>query len=309
MIRRTKINYADKALAFLFVATLAVFFAGHGTSSSHAGQDALNNSETFTFPARPSELDEGAVWSVSEFSEGCCTLDLVVRKYSEQQGKWVAGTGSSNDQAYTFNVPIYAPASGRIASCWRNFPDDPGPGVEPPNNDKIFTGGNHVVIITDDNNAVSIAHLKSGTIRPELCPRNNDNTTFPSTTDKEGAWRVASYIEPADRPRIREGEYIGRAGTSGNSSGPHLHISVAPVTGTDGKGREALGDSVPFRFRQAWGHRFEATDKDTPDGWHRFRGGQFTGDPLLLGLQGELAGMRLQDDSRLALSAARRRLG
>jgi hypothetical protein len=92
MTRRTKINYAGKALAFLLVVALAIFLARHGTSSSLAGHYVLNNGETFTFPARPSDLDEGAVWSVSEFSEGCRTLDLVVRKYSEQHGKWVAST-------------------------------------------------------------------------------------------------------------------------------------------------------------------------------------------------------------------------
>lgn len=291
MTTRTKINYANKALAFLFFATLASFVARHVTLSSFAGQGVLND-ETFTFPARSSDLDEGAYWSVDEFGEGCCILDLNVSKYNEQAGAWREGTGNStNGQDYAFNVPIYAPANGRIASCWRNFPDDPSPGVNPPNNDRIFTGGNHVVIITDDNNAVSLNHFKSGTIRADLCPRNNDNTTFPPTTAPPvGDWRVAAYIDPADRPRIREGEYIGRAGNSGASSGPHLHMSVQPVTGPDGNGREALGDWAPFRFRQAWGHRYERSDKDTPEGWYRLRGGQFTGNPACSGYQANSPG-------------------
>ncbi|MDR4521240.1 MAG: M23 family metallopeptidase [Nitrosomonas sp.] len=74
-----------------------------------------------------------------------------------------------------------------------------------------------------------------------LCPPDNGNgQNYPATTAKEGAWRVAAYIQPEDRPRVTEGDFIGRAGNSGNSSGPHLHMSLSPVTGTDSKGREAL---------------------------------------------------------------------
>jgi hypothetical protein len=284
MTTHLRINFARKALAILFFATLAISFAGYWTLRSFAGQDVLNG-ETFTFPARSSDLDEGAVWSVNEFDEGCCILDLNVSKYSN--GGWRDGTGSStNEQDYTFEVPIYAPANGRIASCWRNFPDDPSPGVQPPNNDRIFKGGNHVVIITDDNNAISLNHFKSGTIRPELCPRNNDNTTFPATQDLDPGnnWRLAAYIDRADRPRIREGEYIGQAGNSGQSGGPHLHISVQPVTCVHCS-YETLGAAVPFRFRQAWGHRYEASDRDTPEGWYRWRGGQFSGNPACSGYQ------------------------
>lgn len=234
--------------------------------------------ERVSFPARSSDIDAGAYWSVREFGEGCCTLDLNVVKYDGQA--WEGATGSStNEQDYTFGVPIYAPASGWVASCWRNFPDDPSPGVNPANNSQIFTGGNHVVIITDDNNAISLNHLKSGTIRSELCPSNAGNTIFPATMSKQGDWRVAAYINPADRPRIREGEKIGLAGNSGASSGPHLHISMQPVTNTDSNGREALGDPVPFRFRQGWGHRYEESDQTTPGGWYRLLGGQISGDP------------------------------
>lgn len=236
--------------------------------------------EMVSFPARASDLAEGAYWNVDEFNEGCCTLDLSVVKYSGQWDQWVSGTGSANNEYYVWDVPIYAPANGRIASCWRNFPDDPNATDQPPNNDQIFTGGNHVVIITDDNNAITINHLKAGTIRSELCPPNAGDTVYPATMDDPGDWRVAAYIEPEDRPRILEGEYIGRAGHSGAAGGPHLHMSVSPVLDNpDAFGREVLGGPVPFRFRQGWGHPFEKSDRDTPEGWYRLRGGEITGDP------------------------------
>ncbi|MGH9320011.1 MAG: hypothetical protein ACRD3V_09005, partial [Vicinamibacteria bacterium] len=177
-------------------------------------------------------------------------------------------------------VPLYAPASGEIASCWRNFPDDPQPGVNPPNNDQIFTGGNHVVIITDEGNAISLNHFKSGTIPASLCPSNPGAGQFPSTMDKEGDWRVAAFIDAADRPRVREGDFLGRVGNSGKSGGPHLHISRHRVINTPLNGREVLAaSSSPLKFRHGWGHRFEVGQQHTSGGWYRLRGGNFTGDP------------------------------
>lgn len=231
--------------------------------------------ETISFPSRSSDLANDSYWTVGEFGEGCCTLDLNVRRWDGDS--WEKRTGSStNAQDYDWNVPPYAPANGVIASCWRNFPDDPSPGVNPPNNN-IFTGGNHVVIITDQGNAISMAHLKEGTIRADLCPSNAGSTQFPSTMTKQGDWRVAAYIKQADRPRVTEGDFIGRAGNSGNSSGPHLHMSISNITGTDGNGREQLAaSSSAIKLRNVWGHRFEENQKDTSDGWYRFLGGEFS---------------------------------
>lgn len=138
--------------------------------------------ETITFPSRSQDLASDSFWTVGEFSEGCCTLDLNVRRWDGNS--WKGSTGSaSNAQNFDWGIPLYAPANGVIASCWRNFPDDPSPGVNPPNNN-IFTGGNHVVIITDEGNSISINHLKSGTIPADICPSNADNTEFPSSMTK-----------------------------------------------------------------------------------------------------------------------------
>lgn len=231
--------------------------------------------ETISFPSRSSDLAGDSYWAVSEFGEGCCTLDLNVWRWDGSG--WERGSGSAaNAQNYDWNVPLYAPASGVIASCWRNFPDNPVPGNDNRHADypsKIFTGGNHVVIVTDQGNAISLNHYRQGTIRPELCPSNAGSTIYPSTMDKEGDWRVAAYIDAPNRPRIREGDYIGRAGSSGNSSGPHLHIAMYDIAGTDGKGRETLAASSPLKFRHGWGHAFSENQQHTSGGWYRLRGG------------------------------------
>ena len=231
--------------------------------------------ETISFPGRSSDLADDSYWTVSEFGEGCCILDLNVRRWDG--GSWSKGGSSTNAQNFDWNVPLYAPASGVIASCWRNFPDDPSPGVNPANNN-IFSGGNHVVIITDQGNAITLAHMKSGTIRAELCPSNAGSTQYPPSTTKQGYWRVDAYIVPANRPRITEGELIGRVGNSGNSSGPHLHMGLNEISGTDAWGREATNPASPMRFRFGWGHRFEADEQDTAAGWYRLRGGEVAGD-------------------------------
>lgn len=233
--------------------------------------------ETITFPSRASDLASDAYWVLDSSDEGCCILDLTVMQWNGT--RWVDGEVlATNAGYYTWDVPLYAPANGVIASCWRNFPDDPRPGVQPPNNN-IFGGGNHVVILTDQGNAISMNHLQSGTIPAELCPANADTTPYPPTMQKQGYWRTAAYVAPADRPRVTEGDYIGRAGNSGSSSNPHLHMDMRPLLGTDGWGREAIGSASPLQFRDAWAHPYARNAHDTPAGWYRLRGGDFTADP------------------------------
>ncbi len=207
---------------------------------------------------------------MTEFSEGCCTLDLQVKRW--EGSKWDNGSGNAQNQSYDWNVPLYAPASGVIASCWRNFPDD--------NNDQIFTGGNHVAIVTDKGNVISLNHLKQGTIPKELCPSNAGNQQYPDTMKKEDGWRVAAYIKPSDRPRVQEGQLIGRVGEFGNAKGPHLHMSLHRVTdpGDDTNRTKTAEESSPLNIRYAWAHSFHENQQVTAGGWFRLRGTDFAKD-------------------------------
>ncbi|MDR4521239.1 MAG: hypothetical protein R3E36_11710 [Nitrosomonas sp.] len=107
----------------------------------------LSAQETITFPSRSSDLGQRQLLDCQRVRRRLLHNRL---QYPRWDGdSWNKGTGSAtNNQDYDWNTPLYAPANGVIASCWRNFPDDPQPDVNPPNN-AIFTGGNHAVIITD----------------------------------------------------------------------------------------------------------------------------------------------------------------
>ena len=77
---------------------------------------AVSAQETITFPARSSNLATYSYWTVSEFSEGCCKLDLNVMRWNGS--KWAGNkSGGKNSDDYTWNVPLYAPANGVIAEA------------------------------------------------------------------------------------------------------------------------------------------------------------------------------------------------
>ncbi len=238
--------------------------------------------ETITFPARASNIPAGSYWTLTETSEGCCIMDLNVQRFNGNSWEGSDG-GSANDENLDWNVPLYAPANGEVAACWRNFPDNPSTGEKLPqvqNSENagngvtktIFGGGNHVVIATDDGNVMSLNHFKSGSIPSSLCPSNPGSTVVPPTMSSNGTYRTAAYIEPEDRPRVTEGQFIGRVGNSGNSSGAHLHMDIRPVLSVDADGLETLGTAMPLRVRNAWAQAFNNGNDVSSDSWFRMRG-------------------------------------
>jgi len=256
--------------------TLMAVCAGVAALAGAAGAQ-----ETISFPGRLSDAPDTAEWSVAEFSEGCCTMDFNVRRW--ENGGWRSSSGGgANTADYDWEVPLYAPANGVIISCWRNFPENLAAGEtnrHPDFPSKIFSGGNHINILTDEGNVISIAHIRRQTTPVSLCPSNADDTTYPSTMDKRGFWRVGSYIAAADRPRVTEGQFIGRVGNNGQSTGPHLHMDIRKVTGTDGWGREDVGSAFPMKFRDSWAHPFDYNTAESANEWYRLRGGNFSGNP------------------------------
>jgi len=183
--------------------------------------------ETISFPARASDIPADAIWAVNEFSEGSNIMDFNVQRWSNQQ--WRESNGSANSNSFDWGVPLYAPASGYIIACWRNFPDHPSPATQHARRSEMFGGGNFIFLLSDQGTGISINHLQARSIPAGLCPANDvGDAEFPSSTQKVGEWRVASYVDPSNWQRVREGQ-LGRQGLL-QMRAQGLIIEVDPIS-------------------------------------------------------------------------------
>ncbi|MDR1203986.1 MAG: peptidoglycan DD-metalloendopeptidase family protein [Peptococcaceae bacterium] len=136
-------------------------------------------------------------WSVPWRNSDVCYVgayDIHYEGHATQSG------GRAVDFLNAGNIPLYAPCDGTVTILQHGF------------NPKGYYGckdgrggyGNHVEFRTDDGYTVVMAHF------------NDIDQTLINRFDK------------GDR-RITRGTYLGRMGTSGNSTGIHLHFEV--ITG------------------------------------------------------------------------------
>lgn len=99
---------------------------------------------------------------------------------------------------YAYNMPVYAMADGIIRRCDRSRADTP----MPKKSDVTPVQGNHVYIEHGAGQVALYAHFKPGSLPSALCPNNTPNIA------------------------VRQGQFLGRVGNSGNSSRPHLHLHM-----------------------------------------------------------------------------------
>lgn len=248
--------------------TLAIGFC---LSISIFAQDIL-------FFSRAADLGENQGWVLEEFSEGEVTLDLRVKRWSGSN--WthcVSGEDCKTNEGHlNWKKPVYSPVDGRIRACWRNYEDNPKPGVKldkvTGNNGvkrTIQKGGNHVVIETNDGRVISIAHFKKGTIDSSLCPNNaeelqNIKNRFGKEDDEDGLYPKESVIPALQKPKIKKGQFIGLAGNSGNSDYPHIHIHITKKTGPFGESKARL----PIKFEHVWLQRHRENENIKADNWY-----------------------------------------
>ncbi|HYP04995.1 MAG TPA: M23 family metallopeptidase [Bryobacteraceae bacterium] len=235
------------------------------------------NAQQLMFFSRSSDIGENVGWVVDSYDEGPNILDLKIQRYTNGGWTWCkeGADCSTNAGQLTFGAPVYAPADGVIRTCWRNFDDNPAPGVklkrvtgEDGVTPVIFTAGNHVNIETPEGNVILLGHLKKGSVPANLCPFNAEEA---NVSKNGGDYPVASIIPVGQRPQVRRGQFIGYAGNSGNSGRPHLHIHMAPKEGDNGQ-----GSAVPMSFLQAWAHHFNNNANVTENGWYKLAGTPLT---------------------------------
>lgn len=116
--------------------------------------------------------------------------DLVIRK----NGKTHKTDGRTNKDYYVFGKEIIAPVDATVVKIIRGVEDNI-PGKMNP----AQVTGNTVILKTTNNEFIVLAHFKKQSIKVK---RNQ---------------------------KVKKGELLGLCGNSGNSSEPHLHISLQNV--------------------------------------------------------------------------------
>ena len=111
-----------------------------------------------------------------------------------RNGKTFKGDRTKNENFYVFGEEILAPCNAKIIEVIDGVPDNV-PGEMNPSQ----VTGNTVVLETNDKEYILMAHFKLNSI-----------------VVKEGQ-------------EVKQGELLGLCGNSGNSSEPHLHISLQNV--------------------------------------------------------------------------------
>lgn len=127
-------------------------------------------------------------------------------------GFTASGDGATTlDRYVIFNTPIHTPCAGEVIASRDGMSDTAGAA------DAAQLAGNHAAIYCHGV-TVLLAHVRSGT----LAVKTGDT--------------------------VREGQFIGRVGNSGNSSEPHLHIHASRGRIEDPVALVTTAEGVPMTF-------------------------------------------------------------
>jgi hypothetical protein len=137
------------------------------------------------------------------YPDQCGAYDLGVTK----NGITHRGDGKQLQDYYVYGEPVRAPAAGTVRSVDDGHPEQ-APGVM----GGSPAGGNEVVLEVAPAQFLFLGHMQPGSLRV-----------------KRGQ-------------RVREGDVVGLAGNSGNTSEPHLHIHLQDTP------RFNLGEGIPLYF-------------------------------------------------------------
>ncbi len=106
------------------------------------------------------------------------------------------GDGTNNEDYHCFGKRLNAPGYGKIIALENDIEDNTIPGTVNSNIDENTLGGNYIMIDHLNGEFSFLAHFKKGTI----------------------------IVSVGDI--VIKGQEVGKAGNSGNSTGPHLHYHL-----------------------------------------------------------------------------------
>lgn len=182
---------------------------------------------SYTFPAKASDLRVGEYWFGSSemhgaagdgsqlfaYDMGVIVFDLATQQWTDKlSGK----DGTRNEHYRIWGKPIYAMGDGTVVAFRNDIPSNPSPPADlsPPHP----VEGNHFYI-QHGSELVLYAHLQPGSLHQRLM-------------------QVGAVVQ--------QGDFLGRAGNSGNSSAPHLHVHVIKASQPWG------GPLRPLPFRNTY---------------------------------------------------------
>ena len=195
--------------------TVKLYFSGYSDPVTFT-KPLAPYTKTFDLPFRAFDLAPNEVWQGGSTHGGGSQVfayDLSVQGLVN--GSWSYNLpntdGTKNEHSRVWGKPIYAMADGVVKEFVNNCPNNPKPGEEADWSSYPNGGaGNHFYIQHGENIAL-YAHLQKGSLNASLM-------------------QVGKVV--------KAGDFLGLAGNSGSSSGPHLHVHV---------GKETNMESGPFR--------------------------------------------------------------
>jgi len=192
-----------------------------------------NPGNAYGFPAKDEDLLMNEYWYADAGHGGGGQVfgyDMVVMGWDEEKKSWSdkkkGKTKDENASFRTYGKPIYSVGDGEVLFFINNW-------NEAPSTSDTGTAGGNMIKINNGKETICYYHMQKGSL--------SDKVT------KVGA-------------KIKKGDFIGLAGNSGNSSGPHLHIHAISDPDKDGQ-----GPFIPLHFNDIYTIDMKAYPKPDPN--------------------------------------------
>ena len=178
---------------------------------------------SYRFWAEVRDLRPGEFWNVNGSSHAQTDVQMfaydvgvAVESGSGANGYLPNSDTSKNEAHRIWGKPIYAVGDGKVVHFRNDFPTNPRPLKGEEKYEVVFPdlyqkiveikdGNGNFFTISNGVETVLYAHMQPGSLNPKLL--------------QAGA-------------TVKKGDFLGLAGNSGASSGPHLHIHVNKVSST-----------------------------------------------------------------------------
>jgi hypothetical protein len=194
--------------------------------------------QSFSFPARPNDFRVGEYWVGRSTTHGPAgdggqmfAYDMGVMAFDQSKNQWSQTlpntAGDKNEHWRIWGKPIYAMADGTVVDFRNDIPSNTKMGKQVPTPNPVE--GNHFYIQHGDE-LMLYAHFQAGTLNSNLTTKGK---------------------------AVKEGDFLGLAGNSGNSTNPHLHIHTIQAT------KPWQGPARPLPFHDI--HVIDQTALHPPD--------------------------------------------